>query len=827
MTRMGLAATSGRAAMMRWLAVTSAAVATGQAVPALAQGVATPSVQELAQAEARPYNIPTLPLTDAAALFGRQSGLQVTFSAGLDSGQHSAPVAGTMTADQALRTMLAGTGVAYRFAEGRTVVLSRAIAPGASSDGAMMLPPVSVESRRGEVAGGPVKGYVATRSATGSKTDTPLIETPQSISVITRDQMDARGITNVTEALNYTAGIYTQPFGADQRYDQAYIRGFTATNYGDYRDGLRQPVVNFSGFRSEPYGLERIEVLKGPSSVLYGQAQPGGIINRVSKLPTEAAFREVQIQGGTHDRIQGSFDLSGPLDNEGKYLGRIVGLVRDADHPLYDGKLPNDRQYIAPSFTWRPTTDTSLTFLASYQRDDTFTFKNYSPTFLPTAFRNGYFGEPNWDRFKQEQTSIGTRFEHRFNETWTVRQNMRYARSDTDFRQMEIATFPNANGDFGRAARRWDEDLRAFTIDNQVQASFATGAVAHTLLVGFDYQHLNWRQNIYLGTVGVPPSNLFNPVYGFHIPMQPLNSSAQQKLDQYGLYVQDQIKIADKWVVTLGGRHDWAKLDDASNNYNPATGTLTSSSNKSNDDKAFSGRAGLIYLSDTGLAPYLSYSESFLPTTGVDRFGNTFDPTRGRQYEAGVKYQPRGLNSFITFSAFHLTQRNVLTPDPANVNFSVQTGEVRSKGIEVEGLASLAEGLDLVAALSFQDVEVTKSNVAATRGKHPLYAPAQTASLWGDYTFPQGPMRGLGFGAGIRYVGETYADTANTAKNSSMTFVDAGVHYDLGGVTAKLEGMRVALNATNLFDRQFDVCSSGSCYVMDGRTVLATLRYRW
>ncbi len=771
----------------------------------------------VAQADMRTFNLPSLPLAEALTLFGQQAGLQVTFSAAMDRGLQSRAVSGTMTPENALRSLLSGTGVVYRFTDSRTVALSR---PGVGLPGDNLLDPVRVSDQR-ETGKGPVRGYVASRSTAGTKTDTPIIETPQAISVVTRDQMDARGVQTVTEALRYTPGVFTQPFGTDRRYDQVYIRGFLASSTGDYRDGLRQPTITFAGFGTEPYGLERIEILKGPSSVLYGQTQPGGIVNRVSKRPTTEWFNEVQAGVGTFGRSQAAFDFGGPIDKEGQFLVRMTGLARQGDHPLFP-RLPDDRIYLAPAFTWRPSSDTTLTLLATFQKDNTFTFNNFTQTLtgvpanIASILQSTYLGEPKWDRFQRDQVTFGYEFEHRFNDVFTFRQNARYGHIDIDFRQTEGSiTTSLARGLLQRNARNWREELTLWVVDSQVQAKFATGGLTHTLLAGFDLQDIQWQQVNRLGPA--PAISIITPVFGQSFSQGRIVASAKQSIRQYGLYAQDQIKLGEQWVLTLGGRFDWADSD--------TTNRLTRSRTPKSDS-AFTWRAGLTYLSDIGLAPYVSYSESFNPTAGTTAAGAPFEPTRGRQYEVGVKYQPKGFKSFFTASLFHLTQRNALTPDPANVSFNVQTGEIRSRGIELEGVASLGLGLNLIASYTYADVEVMKSN-GADRGKRPLFSPQHLASAWLDYTQPEGPLAGFGLGAGVRYVGKTYANTTNTLKNEATTLLDATVHYDLGTAFPGLKNARLAVNFSNLLDKKYIICSTGSCYRTEGRTILGTLTVRW
>lgn len=766
--------------------------------------------QQLAQATQKTFAIPPQPLSSALTSFGRQAGVQLSVDPELVAGRTSAGLSGAMSPAEALSRLLADTGLSFRFTAPDTVVLLRAAG---TADGAVQLGPVTVEGSAAapaETAWGPVSGYVATRSAAGTKTDTSLAETPQSVSVIGRQEMTDRNVQTVTDALRYVPGVFTQPHGEDGRYDRISIRGFDSYQQGDYRDGLRQMGNNFVLYRTEPYGLERIDVLRGPSSVLFGQNSPGGVVNRISKMPTADAVREVEVQGGNFNRIQGAFDFGGALTKDGSVLYRAVGLARDSDTQFeFNDKnaVADDRRFFAPAVTWKPNGDTSITLLAQYQEDHAGIGRVY--TDAQGNATHVLVGDPDYNTFDQTQKTAGAMVEHRFSDALTARSNFRFGRVDVEYRYLDQRAAAVGNS-LPRYASSIKEGQDTFTADNQVEGRLLTGPLRHTLLAGLDYQRNSWSGDEWRGLA--PNLNLASPSYG-GLSIAPLSihqTDSHQVVDQIGVYGQDQIKLGDEWVLTAGGRQDWAE--------NTTDNHLTGKSTTTSDD-AFSGRLGLTYLSPIGLAPYVSYSESFMPVTGTDARGNSFKPTTAHQYEGGVKFQPKGSDAFITASVFELTQQNVSTTDPSNSNFKVQTGEVRSRGFELEGKANLAPGLGLIASYTYQDVEVTKSN-DGNEGKRPAVVPDQMAALWLDYTLQSGPAEGLGFGSGVRYTGDSAANAMNTQENPSSTLFDAAIHYDL-------DGLRLALNATNLFDKQVAICDAGSCYWGSERTVIGSVRYRW
>jgi iron complex outermembrane receptor protein len=676
------------------------------------------------------------------------------------------------------------------------------------------LAPIVVQSKQTDS-----QTYVAKSARSATKTSTPLIEVPQAISVVTQKEMEARAVSSVGEAIRYTSGVLGDYWGGmDLRYDKTLIRGFDAAQY---LNGLKLTEGTFAGLgRPEPYGLERIEVLKGPSSVLYGQNAPGGLVNLVSKKPTSETIREVNVSAGTNDRRQGSFDFGGAIDQDAEFQYRLTGLVRDSGTQIDYGK--DNRKFIAPSVTWEPSADTKLTILGSYLQEDLGNQVNVLPPIgtlteasygrIPTNF---YAGEPSFDKFIRTSKSIGYEFEHRFDDVWTVRQNLRYDRQDADYRYVSYSGAAIVGTTMQRRRSFVDQQLDSFSVDNQAEAKFSTGPIDHTALMGIDYRYVD--TSFLFGTAAATSLNILNPVYGVTTLMPPTTRSEQSSLKQTGLYLQDQMRL-EKWALTVGGRYDIAETD--------TTNRLTNSTSTGDDGK-FTWRAGLVYLADNGLAPYVSYSTSFEPTTGSDFDGSPFDPTTGQQYEIGIKYQPAGFDSFITLSAYDLTQQNVTTTDPIHTSFSVQTGEINVRGIELEGVAALTDGLSLRASYTYMDGEVTKSNDYL--GNTPAQIPHQMANLWVDYTVQSGALEGVGLGAGVRYVADRFGDAANRMLLPSTTLVDAAVRYDFGALRPQMKGLSLSVNASNLFDKTYvgQCASTLFCQYGARRTVMATLGYKW
>jgi iron complex outermembrane receptor protein len=670
----------------------------------------------------------------------------------------------------------------------------------------------------GEHANGPVHGFVATRSGTATKTDTPLIETPQSISVITTDQVRNQGAESIGAALRYTAGVSGDVNGgSDTRFGGLQIRGFDMTMPGLYIDGLRVPSSNYVHFNGlEPYGAERLEVLKGPSSAMYGGSGTGGLLNYVTKLPTAREFGEMSVSGGSFNRYQGQFDMGGSANKEGTVLWRLTGVVRDGETQVDFTK--DDRIFIAPAVTFRPNDDTTITILANYQRDRAgwgLQFLPASGTLWPNNGRtipvSFFAGVPGFDAFNTEIATAGYQLAHDFSDNITFRQNLRYAWQHNLEKVFYGAGYTDeAAGQYARVGSMSNSTINSFAVDNQLQGKFTTGIFNHTTLVGIDYRNTAFRDTAYAVTTSTPDINVFNPVYGNDWTIGGLTDNTGIKQSQVGLYAQDQIKLG-RLSFQLGGREDFVTTTVDSGLANTTAST---------DASAFTGRAAVMYNFDNGIAPYFSYSESFLPVLATNAAGGLLNPETGVQYEVGVKYQPVGLNALFTLAAFDLTRDNVVTYAPPSYT-AEQTGQVKSRGIELEGTVSLADGWNLRAAYAYVDAVLTQDPV--NLGKAPPTVPLNRASLWSDYTLSSGMFAGLQFGGGVRYVGATWGDDANSFRVGASTVVDALIAYSK-------DNWRLSLNMTNLADTRYvAACYSAAsgCFYAEGRKAIAKLTYRW
>ncbi|MCN2007057.1 ferrichrome porin FhuA [Escherichia coli] len=701
-----------------------------------------------------------------------------------------------------------------------------------------------------ESAWGPAATIAARQSATGTKTDTPIQKVPQSISVVTAEEMALHQPKSVKEALSYTPGVAVGTRGASNTYDYLIIRGFAADgqSQNNYLNGLKMQGNFYNDAVIDPYMLERAEIMRGPVSVLYGKSSPGGLLNMVSKRPTTEPLKEIQFKAGTDSLFQTGFDFSDALDDDGVYSYRLTGIARSANAQQKGAE--EQRYAIAPAFTWRPDDKTNFTFLSYFQNEPETGYYGWLPKEgtveplpngkrLPTDFNEGAKN----NTYSRNEKMVGYSFDHEFNDTFTVRQNLRFAQNkvsqksvygygmcsdplytkdDDALKASPCLSIPQSewNHTLTRQYVIDNEKLENFSVDTQLQSKFATGSVEHTLLTGVDFMRMRNDIDSWFGYAGsVAPSDIYNLDrsdfdFGAHPdPSGPYRVLLKQK--QTGLYVQDQAQW-DKVLVTLGGHYDWAEQSSFNRDYG----------NKSDrDDKQFTWRGGVNYLFDNGVTPYFSYSESFEPASLTDANGDLFAPSKGKQYEVGVKYVPEDRPIVLTGALYQLTKTNNLMADPNNPNFSIEGGEIRARGVELEAKAALSASVNVVGSYTYTDAEYTTDTTY--KGNTPAQVPKHMASLWADYTFFDGPLSGLTLGTGGRYTGSSYGDPANSFKVGSYTVVDALVRYDLARVG--MAGSNVALHVNNLFDREYvaSCFNTYGCFWGAERQVVATATFRF
>lgn len=732
------------------------------------------------------------------------------------------------------------------------VAISLAICSGVSTaaeDETIVVVGTHVES-----AVGPDFSYVGEVSRTATKTELELGKTPRSISVVTREQLDDRASISIADALKYTPSIQANYYGEDNKQDWFVIRGFEQASNGLYQDGTRLYSSGFYSWQIDPYGLERVEILRGPASSLYGQTPPGGLINVVSKRPQfDGGSGQVSVEYGTDDRKQISLDVNHEINQELAF--RLVGLARKSGTRI--DNVEAERLFIAPSLAWNISDKSKLTLLTSYQNDESDPYLQFLPVEgVLTNNANGKIsddtavGNPDWEHFKREQISLGYEFEHQLASNTQFVQSARYSQMELDLRQMYTLFYAEdtplvgpvldptgERTDIVRGASVEKGESDSFNIDNRVVHKLRLGDAEHTLMFGLDYQQLDINSQSYAGNPVVtdgnnfvnipgigfipdPNFNVFQPSYSNNVVL--LDLASQQILTeadlettvtdnkQLGIYFQDQMLLASDWAIQFGARYD-----DTSNR---VTNTTTGASTKVDADE-WTVSSGVAYLSDNGLTPYISYAQSFNPIIRVDSNGNQAKPEYSELFEVGIKYTPKHFDGYFNIAAFEVTKENV-AQTTSGVDF-VQLGEVTNTGVEFEAVANITNAFTLLGNAAFIDSEVTGDRNASVVGKTTPQVADLLASIWGNYKFFGGNLDGLSVGAGVRYTGSAYADNQETLEIPSFTLVDATISY-------RIDDYKLQVAAKNLFDKKYiATCNTSNCWYGDRQNFIASLSYDW
>ncbi|MCP9340510.1 TonB-dependent siderophore receptor [Stutzerimonas xanthomarina] len=803
-------------------------------LPLATVGVAPMALaQSIEQQTERTYDIPAGSLSTALSRFAGEAGVMLSVDGRLVDNRQSSGLHGQYGVAEGFDTLLRGSGLrAVRDQRGAYLLVP---APSGEQAEAVELKPMVVEGFALGNALGAMEGYNATHSSVATKTSMPLAETSQTVSVVTRQQIEDQGSRSIAQAVRYTPGLMSSPYGATTRYDYVAMRGITDGAVDNlYLDGqkLLGDSGTYSSLQVDPYFIERIDILKGPSSVLYGRSLPGGLVAMTSKKPQYETRRQIRLSYGSEDNKQAAFDFTGPLDDE-RIAYRLVGVARDADNQV-DG-IEEQRYAVMPSLSIDFSEDTRLTLQAMLQHDPESGYHGGLPADGTVTSHNGqrisrsfFEGDEDYEKFERDQQMIGYQLEHRFNDTVSARQNFQYLDSTVESGQVYQYGYATQD-ELVRYYTGADEVLHAWTLDNQLQFLFDTGALSHTLVTGLDYQRRKAKVD-YSAATGVgttnPYSGAANPSsFAFYHQYDEL-----RELEQTGLYVQDLISLG-KWRFSLGARQDWVDVSFEQ------TESMYGDQADQSKLEQFTGRVGVLYAFDNGLSPYASYSESFNPNaTGAYNYDSgtgayditLLDPTEGEQYELGLKYQPLGTDDLYTISYFDLKQSNLANKD-SNESFYRAVGELTSKGVEVEARLRPHDNLNVIASYTYMDVEYSRDFTGAAgvnnRGNTPNAVARNMASLWTDYRFEQGSLAGLQVGGGVRYFGKSWADAENMLRIPSYTLYDAMLGYDLSRVG--LDGLSAQLNLNNLTDEKYvAACNSlNQCYYGEARNVMATLTY--
>lgn len=709
---------------------------------------------------------------------------------------------------------------------------------------AIQLPTITVQSEN-NIAN---NSYISPKS-TSTKIEAPINEIAQSISIITRQAMDDRNTQNITEALRYSAGVLADVYGYDPRADWFVIRGYNAES-DTYRDGLRHVNTGFLAPRINQYGLEQIDVIKGSASVFYGANNPGGIVNLRTKRPTDTPLNEVGMSFGSYNNRQLFSDFSDALNKEVKF--RITSSIRNSDTVIDQGQ--DDSLYVAPTISWTPNENTELTILAQFQRDEQGTSFNATPApyftnvfktmtggmiELPAFSLNQNVGNPDYDAYDRDYAAFGYELKHRLNPTWQFQQNLRFESIDLNYAyaQLSGANFdPNTyQAFFEQIAYLEEQDAKNLRADQNLTGQWKFGNIDYTLVAGLDAYHLTSDQKQSTSLPSIYTLNTYSGTYPNISKPTTLNKNNEITHQGVALYALNRFKINDQWLFNLAGRYDWNDIENEGLALN--TNTFNYDAIKQERTyKEFTGQASAMYLFENGLSPYISYSTGFKPSTWTDENGQLLKPETSNQIETGLKWLSKNQNMLVNIAVFQLQKQNEIRRNTVTQQV-FQTGELETKGVELETQLKLPYGFDIAGSYTFNDAKVTKDDIAPVRqGTRPIFNPEHQANLWLNYRVPATALKGLTIGAGIRYVGEMdylednlvdFDPVYNPLATHVPIHLDEKTLVDLA-LGYQFDRLNLNFKVNNVTDKKhMNYCMSQICQYGEERNYIATIKYRW
>lgn len=667
-----------------------------------------------------------------------------------------------------------------------------------------------------ESAQGPVKGYHATRSASATRTDTAIHETPQSISVVSRDVVEDLSATRLQDALDYAGGVGRANNFGGQGLTTFTVRGFTTGEF--YRNGF--PINRGYPNMPDANTIERLEVLRGPATMLYGRGDPGGTFNVVSKQPLAERTVTLGSQVSDQGMRRGTLDASGPLDEEGRLAYRLNVIGEGGD--TFRDHVETERYGVAPVVSWQVNDTTRLTFEGDFMRNNAPLDRgltHYAGQ-RGTASRDTFFGEKDAGKLHNDNNMLQVRFEHMLNDDWTLAGGTQWLDGTLQGNAVE----GNGIGPDGRTLGRNFNYRKLEWTDRDTQLNltghFSTGGFEHTLLTGIEYEDYDYQSIIQRssGAVGAYPIDIFDPVHGQPRPaLTRKPTDDQENLKTFGVFVQDQVALTERLKLLAGARFERFEHEYETFVPQPRPG----SRNWDVTDSAVTPRLGMIYdLTDT-VAVYANTARSFKPNTGAALQGGGFKPEEGKSYEMGVKWEALDRQLSVDAAVYQIEKRNVLTPDPLDGTFNVAAGEVRSRGFDLNVAGNLTPEWRVIGGYAYVDAEVTK-DINIPSGTRLLNVPKNSFSLLNVYEFQDGGLKGLGLGLGAKYVDERAGNTAaSTFTMDSYTVVDLLGYYKVN------ERIRLNLDLKNLFDADYEEGAFGGVYAYPGapRTVQAGISY--
>ena len=651
-----------------------------------------------------------------------------------------------------------------------------------------VLPTISVKAQKESTS-----PYVATKANSALKSDAPLFKTAQSVSVVTREQLDQKQAKTLADALEGVAGVGAGKLGR-RGWDDFIIRGQTSSD-SVYVDGLR--VGQNTYVATELSGMDQVQVLKGPASINFGLVAPGGMVNLVTKRPQAESFARATMTYGSYNLKEGTFDLNYSPNNSEKGAFRLNGRISDQDDPTDYVYFKN--YYISPSYNFDLGDNTDLSVIASYQHREYIRQQGLPVIGTLKDNPNGaidrslYIGDPDFGKYEADVYRTGYTFKHAFENGWNFNQNFAVQKTEMDGKAVFARTGSNfwADKNYTTISRKNNSrhqiiDNLSYAIDNRLNNQFDLYGMQHDINIGVDaFQEKSDYTN---NRCNIGDLNIYAPVYGQTVTCSnPVSNHDINRLKYAGLYIRDRIQLNDQLLLSLSGRQDWAQTQ--------TTSLITGNSSKQSDE-AFTGSASVMYTFNDIVAPYVSYATSFTPNSGTDVNSNPFKPEKGKQVEVGMKLQSPDQRIQGAIAWYDLKRQNVVVNDSVNPNEKVQRGEQLTRGIETELSSEILKGLKLTAAYTYTaDAKISKDADISNIGKALNNVPEHSYSLSARYKFDPASKFGWYIGGGFR--GETYKTMDKLDVHiPGYTVFDTEAGYDAGHWGAQLA-------IRNLFDKDY------------------------
>lgn len=777
-------------------------IVSSHALPSLAQPAGADPHNQVQQ-----WNIAAGPLAPALDRFAREAGISLSFDAASVANRTTQGVNGSFDTSTALASLLQGSGF-HAESQGQNAYL---LVPSAgpleistSDVEEYRLAPLIINSKVKASADDDTNSVVAKELWVGGKVATSILNTPASVSVVTRKEMEQRSVSTTEEALLYTPGVVSDFYGTDDRNDYFQIRGFQATTY---RDGLT--LSSMRGVREDPFAYERIEILRGANSTLFGPADPGGSVNFVSKQPRFEKFGQGYVTYGSFDHAEAGIDVGDALNEEKTLAGRFTAKGQNADRE-YDHSQ-NDSKLIMGGLTWAPTDYTSATVVLDHLKTESSPNSGGYP-FDKEYDRKDFFGEPSYNFHDVERTSLSGNVTHDFDNGFVLRSNLRYSKLSDDYGYVYLSDSPSRVGtSIPRYLLGADSEADQFNGNLMLQYDARFENIDSSTLVGVEYLDSSTKEtSVYDLASSIDVANpVFTGVSGALVPYQERKNDAKTK----AVFLQQNLSFYERFIVTAGMRHD--SMDLTSKGYNRFSSPVQFDDKDNFSETSY--RGALTYIVNDEVSTYVSMVESVSPP----QVGVT--PQTGRQYEVGVKYSPIGMDALFSAAVYDLTQENVTIAVvlPSGIIEQQNVGESRVRGLDLEAKAQVTQNISLIGGYSYMESEVLRGTLrdgSSLKGNEFTTAPKHSASLWSYYDIP-GTKASVGLGA--RYVGAYYMDAANTKESDGTTLFDAAFNYEIA------KGTELAVNVSNLFDEQHVVGSGTADFYNPGREITAKLSYNW